>query len=132
MLEAKVKDHEHRRKRSQKRKALTQKNLHIFRKFLGILKKKKKIYARKIENSPQNFREEKKKVMTLAHFNNSKIVLSSTEDRAFSRNCRLRGQGQGLQNVSSRPRTPPLLHTLKSNILKTASRRKLVVHYDEL
>ena len=43
-------------------------------------------------------------------FTNQKIVLSSTAKRIFSRNCRLGGQGQGLQDVFSRTssRTPPL------------------------
>ena len=58
------------------------------------------------------------------NFNNSKIVLSSAEDRAIFEDLKLRGQNQGLdlrgqgcprglQNVSSKPRTslrtPPLV-----------------------
>ena len=45
---------------------------------------------------------------------NQKIVLFSTEDCAFSRTCRVRGQG--LQNVSSRPKTSSRTPTLVSKI----------------
>ena len=50
----------------------------------------------------------------MGHFYESKKCCPRTEDRTFSRTCRLqgqaldlRGQGQGLQNVSSR--TPCLV-----------------------
>ena len=47
------------------------------------------------------------------NFNGLKIVLSSSRGRAIFEDLRLRGQDQGLQNVSSRPRTssrtPPLI-----------------------
>ena len=55
---------------------------------------------------------------------NQKIVLSSTENRKFSRTYRLRGQGQGfdlrgqgqeLQKVFLRPRTPPLVYRTFGN-----------------
>ena len=42
---------------------------------------------------------------------NQKKCCLRAEDRAFLRTCRLRGRGQGLQNVSSR--TPPLRKALK-------------------
>ena len=56
-------------------------------------------------------------------FTNQKIVLSSTVNRAFSRTCRLggqglfyRGQSKGLQNVLSRTSSrPPPLKNSKAN-----------------
>ena len=48
--------------------------------------------------------------MTLAHFQQvKKQWCPRAEDRAFSRPCRLRGQGEGLQIVFSR--TPPMMQT---------------------
>ena len=53
-----------------------------------------------LPNVSRNFRRRKKKVMTISSFlTTQKILLSSTEDRAFSRTCRLQGldlRGQGL------------------------------------
>ena len=67
---------------------------HFSHKILGVCQKKKNGYDH------DTFLTDQKKVQ------------SSTENRAFLRNCRLRGQGlelrsqgQGFQNVFSRPRT---------------------------
>ena len=72
--------------------------------------KKTKIFAQKIANFSRNFRRRKKKHDLGPFLTNQKIMLSSAEDRAFSRTWRLRGQG--FHNVFSRPRTssrtPPL------------------------
>ena len=74
----------------------------------GVLQKLKK---RSSSRKSQIFREisdEEKKSHDLGPFlTNQKILLFSAEDKAFSRTSRLRGQGQGLQNVSSR--TPLLI-----------------------
>ena len=86
-----------------KKKVFVQK----YRKFFAKTKRsptKKKVFRR----APRR----RKNDHDLGPFStNQKIELSSVEDRAFSRTCRLRGQGQGLQNVSSRTflRTPSLL-----------------------
>ena len=70
-------------------------------------KTKKKVFTR----GNANFQGKVKKLMAMDHFQH---LMSSAESREFSRTCRLQGQGfnlrgqsQGLQNVSSR--TPPLL-----------------------
>ena len=102
-------------------------------------KKKKKVIAQETKNFPRNFMRSPKKKRFLQIFREvsgvlrdkvkkkghghgpfltiQKIVLFSAEDKAFSKICRLRGQGldhriqaQGLQNVSSR--TPTLLNVL--------------------
>ena len=75
----------------------------------------------------QNFFRRSQKIFSrfLACFNKistlQKIVLSSPEDKAIFEDLRLRGQGQGLQNVSSRPRTslrtPPLQNEQKTYLL---------------
>ena len=88
MLEAKAKDQGHKRKCSPKKK--------VFTKIFQAISTKK--------HFPKNFST------ALQNFNNSK---NSAEDRPIFEDLRprgqgldLRGQGQGLQNVSSR--TPPL------------------------
>ena len=66
----------------------------------------------------------------LAFFNKiltiQNIMLFSAEDRAILEDLRFRGQGQKLQNVSSRTRTssrtPPLHEILKRKILGHSSR----------
>ena len=92
MLEAKAKDQEHKGASVLQKKRSSRKKTQTFRKISG-----KKIKGHGF--SP--------------FLATKKIVLSSTEDRAFSRTYRLRGLGQGLylrgrelQDVSSR--TPPL------------------------
>ena len=90
MLEAKVKDQEHKRKCSPKKKGL-------HKNFSGDLKKKK--IKKKVF---QKFFQMLHKILTI-----QKIVLPSSRRPPKFVDLRLRGQGQGLQNVSSR--TPPLL-----------------------
>ena len=80
MLEAKAKDQGHKAQVLSKKKRSSQK-------FSGDLQKKKKSLH---------------KILTF-----QKIVLSSSRGQANFRGLDLRGQGQGLQNVSSR--TPPLM-----------------------
>ena len=132
MLEAKAKNQGNNAqvfsKKKKKRKRCTGKN----RKFSIFPRNfrcsQKKVFAQKIANFLWNFR--RKKILDLGPFlTNQKLVLSSAEDRAFSRTWRLRGQGQGLdlwgpgqkpKNESSRTlsrprtslRTPPLFNTV--------------------
>ena len=117
MLEAKVKDQGHKRKCSPKKKKGLHKN------FLSDLKKKKKkkVFTKFFKRSPQKNVFQKNfqalhKILTI-----QKIVLSSSRGQANFEDLRPRGQGldlrgQGLQNVSSRPRTssrtPPLILNL--------------------
>ena len=65
-------------------------------------------------NSQRNLRQRKKAHDLCPISTNQKIVLFSTEDCAFSRTCGVRGQG--LQNVSSRPKTSSRTPTLVSKI----------------
>ena len=95
-----------------------------------------KFTARSLARSP---RRRKKKGHDLGlFFTNHKIVLFSTANRAFSSNCRLGGQGQGLyyrgqglQNVFLRTvsRTPPLKNSNdirdKINIFLPKSQKNL-------
>ena len=71
---------------------LSKKGLH--KNFSGDLQKKKGL--------PKNFSSDLHKILTI-----QKIVLSSSRGQANFRGLEARGQGQGLQNVSSR--TPPLM-----------------------
>ena len=89
----------------------------IFREISGVLRNKR--FSRQNRKFSAKFLEKKKKGHDHSPFlTTQNVVLSSTEDRAFLRSCRLRDQGldirgQGFQKVSLRPmtssRTPPLL-----------------------
>ena len=78
-----------------------------------VLSKKKKVFTKIFQaistkkRFPKNFSSASEK------FNNSKNSLSSSRGQANFQGLDLRGQGHGLQNVSSRPRTslrtPPLV-----------------------
>ena len=57
--------------------------------------------------------------MARAHFNESRKCYPRAEDRTFSRTCRLREQGQGLQNVSARPRMSPRTLPLLRSFIPT-------------
>ena len=102
MLEAKAKDQGHKRKCSPKKKKGLHKNfsgdLQIFQAIST-----KKGFPKNFSSAPQNFNNSK----------NSAVLKPIFEDRPIFEDLRPRGQGQGLQNVSSRPRmssrTPPLL-----------------------
>ena len=123
-FEAKAKDQGHRRKCSPKKK--------VFKKFFQAISKKKvfKIFFRR---SP---REENKKRSSLIfhkvsgvfqqNFNRSRKCYPRAEDRAVFEDLRLRGQGQGLQNVSSR--TPPLINsqTPTAGLVKIIRRNRKV------
>ena len=121
MLEAKAKDQGHKRKCSPKKKVSTK----IFQ---AISKEKKKVFTKIFQaistkkSFPKNFSSAPQ------NFDDSKLVLPRAEDRPIFEDFRPRGRGQGqgldfrgqiqgLQNVSSRPRmssrTPPLKSTHK-------------------
>ena len=113
MLEAKAKDQGHKAQVLSKKKK--KKGLH--KNFSGDLQKKKnrssqKIFKRSpLKNVFQKIFQVLHKILTF-----QKIVLSSSPGQANFRGLeasRPRAQGQGLQNVSSRPRTssrtPPLI-----------------------
>ena len=119
-LDAKAKDQEHRRKCSPKKNKVFKKNFQAIskkglQKFFSGEKGLQKLFFRQFpfeENktrSSQIFSEVSGAFQQ--NFNRPR-----TEDRPIFENWRLRGQGQGLQNVSSRSRTssrtPPLLNTL--------------------
>ena len=93
MLEAKAKDQEHKCKCFPKKKGL--------KNFFSIDLQKKKTVKKNVFQPIY-------KILTI-----QKIVLSSSRGQAIFEDLRLRGQGQGLENVFSRPRTssrtPPLL-----------------------
>ena len=81
-------------------------------------KNKKKVFTKFFKRSPQKNVSQKifqalHKILTI-----QKIVLSSSRGQVIFRGLDLRGQGQGLQNLSSRPRTssrtPPLIVTQAS------------------
>ena len=114
MLEAKAKDQGHKRKCSPK------KGLH--KNFLSDLQKKKK----KKRSSQKFFRRSPQKNVFQKNFQAlhkiltiQKILLYSSRGQPIFEDLRPRGQGQGLQNVSSRPRTssrtPSLLRTTWKN-----------------
>ena len=123
------------------KKGLCAKIAYFLRHFRRFSKKKKKIFAQKIANFLWNFRRRKKGHDLDPFLTNQKIVLSSAEDRTFSRTWRLRGQVvlrvHGLQNVSSRTSsvTPPLvkalLSKLKQRISSYDSKFKLLKLLDE-
>ena len=82
---------------------LKKKGLH--KNFSGDLQKK--TLCKKFSGAPQTFNNSK---------NSAVLEPRQAEDRAIFEDLRIRGQGQGLQNVSLRPktssRTPPLITAL--------------------
>ena len=114
-LEAKDKGHNAQvfSKKRTKKKVFAQKHHKFSAKFQVFPNRKKKIFAQKIQIFYE-ISDQAKKGHDLGPFlTNQKVMLFATEDKAFSRTCRLRGQGQGLdlrgqgeglQNVSSRPK----------------------------
>ena len=106
MLEAKAKDQGHKRKCSPKKI-----NKVYTKIFQAISKKKKRSLQKFSKRSPQKnvfqkFFQGLHKILTI-----KKIVLSLSRGQANFRGLDLRGQGQGLQNLSSR--TPPLVLAVK-------------------
>ena len=103
MLEAKAKDQGHKRKCSPKKKKGLHKN------FSGDLQKKRssqKFFRRSPQkNVFQKIFQALHKILTI-----QKVGYPRAEDRPVFKDVRPRGQGQGLQNVSSR--TPPLVVSL--------------------
>ena len=101
-------------------KGLRAKKSQIFHEISGVLQIKKDL---RLKNRKFFAKFKAKKNSQSPFLTNQKIVLSSTEDRAFSRTCRLRGhgQGQGLQNVSSRPRTSKCVLEAKDVLLDSTS-----------
>ena len=105
MPEAKAKDQGHKRKCSPKEKKK------VFTKIFQALSKKKKRSSQKFfKRSPrknvfQKIFQALHKILII-----QKIVLSSSRGQANFRGLEARGQGQGLQNLSSR--TPPLVMRL--------------------
>ena len=101
------------KKKKKEKKGYRARNQKFSAKFHAF-SKKKKVFT----NFPRGFwrspRQSKKKGHGHGPFLTiQKIVLFSAEDKAFSKICRLRGQGldhrsqrQGFQNVSSRTPTP--------------------------
>ena len=93
----------------------------VFKNFFQALKVFKQIFFRRflLEETKINVLQIFRKVSGVfqRNFNDSKIVqcCPRAEDRAIFEDLRLPGLGQGLQNVSSRPRTssrtPPLMST---------------------
>ena len=131
MLEAKAKDQGHKRKRSPKNKV-------VKKFFQAILKKSLQKYF-------QAFSSKKRilKVFFLAIYKISTIQKKCcyrAEDRAIFENLRPRGQGQGLQNVSSRTssrprtssRTPPLTISLSKIYPKCKTKRKFNEYTSEI
>ena len=104
------------RKCSPKKKEVFTQNIANFSRNSGVLQRQTKGFHKLPARSLACSKTKKKRGHDLDLFStNQKIVLSSAEDRTFSRTCWLQGQrldirGQGLQNVSTR--TPPLVFTL--------------------
>ena len=98
------------RTKDTKRKCSPKKKKGLHKNFSADLQKKKKRSSQKffkrspLKNVFQKIFQALHKILTF-----QKIVLSSSRGQANFRGLDLRGQGQGLQNVSSR--TPPLVTT---------------------
>ena len=104
MLEAKAKDQGHKRKCSPKKKK-------VFTKIFQVIsKKKKKVFTKIFQAISTKKRFPKKFSSASQNFNNSKNsagpIFEDLRPRGQGQELDLRGQGQGLQNVSLR--TPPL------------------------
>ena len=99
----------------------SQKNKKVFTKIFQAISKKKKVFTNIFQAISTKKRFPKNFSSALQNFNNSKN--SAVLEPRTGQFLRTRGQGQGLQNVSSRPRTssrtPPLIICHKKVILSS-------------